>query len=64
MSAVGEMFSSKKPNPTPVTPAPKIEAAPESKDEKLARVGRASLISTSSQGVLGEATTGRKKLSV
>lgn len=64
MSAVGEMFKPVKPKETPVTKAPVVAAEPEAKDEKLARIGRASLISTGSQGLLGDATTGRKKLSV
>lgn len=59
---VGKLFSSEKAKPIePITP-PKVAEA--SKDEKLARTGRASLIATSAQGILGQAQTGRKKLSV
>lgn len=48
---------------SPTTP-PKVTTEPDTKDERLARTGRASLIATTPQGVLGNATTGRKQLSV
>jgi hypothetical protein len=63
MSGIGEVFSSKKANPITPTEPPKVVAEP-TKDERLARTGRASLIATSSQGILGNAQTGRKQLSV
>ena len=64
MSGISEIFSGpKKTNSVaPITPPSVTPEA--SKDEKLARIGRASLISTSAQGLLGNAQTGRKQLSV
>lgn len=47
--------------PPPAAPA----ALPAAEDpEKLKRVGRAQLISTSARGVLGNATTSGKQLSI
>lgn len=64
MSGISEIFSGSK-KTAPMTPITPPSVTPEaSKEEKLARAGRASLISTSSQGLLGNAQTGRKQLSV
>ena len=59
---MGDMFSSKEPKQTRAIEAPKVVDKP--KDKKLAQIGRSSLISTSSVGLLGNAKTGRKQLSV
>lgn len=67
MSGISQIFSSSKPKElTPITP-PKVAESTNpaaSKEERLARAGRASLIQTSAGGVLGNAQTGRKQLSV
>ncbi len=66
MSAVTDIFKPKEAKAlTPmIAPSVKAEPAGTSAEERLARTGRASLIATSSQGILGNATTGRKQLSV
>lgn len=62
---VNTLFGSKPKLPQPVQP-PVVnnDPAASADKERLARVGRASLISTSAQGVLGNAQTGRKQLSI
>jgi hypothetical protein len=69
MSGVGKMFSGIFGKPevksTIASVAPKVDApAADADKERLIRTGRASLISTTSQGTLGNASTGRKQLSV
>lgn len=71
MSGVGNFISNifgggeKKQSSAPAPVAPRVDVeAPASDKERLIRTGRASLISTGSLGLLGNATTGRKQLSV
>ena len=61
---MGGMFSSKKPQQAAPIDPPKVVDPKTKKGRELANVGRASAIHTSPQGVLGNAKTGRKQLSV
>jgi len=65
---MGSLFGggSKKEQRLPEPVPPPAAAAPSSTEdpEKLKRVGRAQLISSSARGVLGNPITGSKKLSV
>ena len=63
MSGITTLFSGPK-KVDAVAPTPPPVVTNDTKEEKLARVGRASLISTSAQGILGNAQTGRRQLSV
>jgi hypothetical protein len=68
MAPIGKLFGGgSKPAPVQAITPPSVRAEPEpaaggEDKEKLRRVGRAALIQTSTQGVLGQAQTGRKKL--
>ncbi len=62
MSPITKLFSSPKVKEVMASPAPKVDADPAGNKDALRRVGRAALIATSAQGVLGNATTGRGKL--
>lgn len=64
MSAIGKLFSSPKVKEImQPTPPPSVNAEPAANNDKLRRVGRASvLINTSGQGLLGNANTGRRQL--
>lgn len=68
MSGVGNFFSgliggNPKAKQVISPEPPKVDSSAGDK-ERLIRTGRASLISTSSLGLLGNATTGKKQLSV
>ncbi len=63
MSPITNLFSSPKAKEVMASPSPKVNAEPAPVNtDSLKRVGRASLIATSAQGVLGNAKTGRKQL--
>lgn len=63
MSPITKLFSSPKMKEAVQPSRPNVSAEPSAPDaEKLRRVGRAALIATSAQGVLGNPTTGRKQL--
>lgn len=63
MSPITNLFSGpKKADPVKAS-TPSVNTEPAGSDpEKMRQIGRASLIATTPQGVLGNAQTGRKKL--
>lgn len=56
----GSKKQERQPEPEPVV----VQPPPSEDPEKVKRIGRSQLISTSSRGVLGNANTSNKKLSV
>lgn len=62
MGFVSKLFSSPEGRKVIESAPPKVSAEPAGNADALKRVGRAALIATSAQGVLGNPTTGRKQL--